>query len=481
MPWRSEIDPNFNASAEADSWLSDEQAALLRGQFAPSKDVLRGAAAPAGLTYQGVSTPDSMQARALFDAQGTQVGQEEFAWHNPKLGWSGTSAAAPGEEGNVRFSAAPLGADWHKMTINTSDFMDPGLALMLAAAGATSGLGMAGYGSMGQTIPGVANAGIAGSGTAGAFAPGSFWDGATASSAMSDAGAGGWNSFNASNPGFGGNWASTVDVTGQLPLNSFPGQAASMAGLGATLGLGGAAAGGAASGAAGSAAGGLLGGAGSLLGAGLGAGLGMLGGGSKPAGNITTVQDIPEWQKPFVMQSLMGAQGLYNSMDKSTPLLGPAQAEMGKTISGQYLMPGANPYLDATFNQAAKGVTDQYLNTVQPRTDALFNGPGSMGKNTAFQQMTARNQYGLGDNLSNLATNIYGGNYQTERGRQFGAAGAAPQFTNDQASAQFAPHNAYGALVSKPFGQSQTSPYFDNKAGSIFGGALTGAAIGRLF
>ena len=462
-------------------------------------DVLRGAAAPEGMTYQAVSTPDRKQARALFDAFGNQVGPVEYAWHNPQMGWDGTSFGAPGEAGNIRFSPTPPpGSGWSPMGIETSDFMDPGLGLMLGVAG---GFGAAGMGAFGG----------AGAGTQ-TFAPGSFWDGATASlttdapvydalamegagsglrasggslglnSAGGSLGVGGGSASGSLAPGFFG--AESAYIPGGITAAATGGAAGTMLGTGLGSGF--------ATGAGGAAGSSMFGGRGvdvpglgsvpyGLLGAGAGALLGGMGGGSKPAGNITTVQDIPEWQKPFVMQSLMGAQGLYNSMDKSTPLLGPAQAEMGKTISGQYLMPGANPYLDATFNQAARGVTDQYLNVTQPRNDALFNGPGSLGKNTAYQQTVARNQYGLGENLSNLATNIYGGNYQTERGRQFGAAGAAPQFTNDQASAQFAPHNAYGALVSKPFGQSQTSPYFDNKMGSIFGGALTGAALGRLF
>src|SRR3990167_9001871 len=49
----------------------------------------------------------------------------------------------------------------------------------------------------------------------------------------------------------------------------------------------------------------LLGNSGAI-GAALGAGAGALGGGQKPAGSITTIQDVPDWLKPYVMANLQG-------------------------------------------------------------------------------------------------------------------------------------------------------------------------------
>lgn len=98
------------------------------------------------------------------------------------------------------------------------------------------------------------------------------------------------------------------------------------------------------------------------------------------------------------------------------------------TASGMYLSPDSNPWLQATYDRAARGVTDQYLNTTQPRTDAMFNRAGAFGPgNSAYAEIVARNNYGLGENLGNLATDIYGGNYNTERNRQFAAQGQLPQ------------------------------------------------------
>ncbi|HYF34378.1 MAG TPA: hypothetical protein VD994_03730 [Prosthecobacter sp.] len=240
----------------------------------------------------------------------------------------------------------------------------------------------------------------------------------------------------------------------------------------------------------------------------------MLGGGSKPAGTITTVQDVPEWLKPYITENIDKARGTRDqllmqnqgALDTSENALSafargdslnanPALGLLQGTASGSYL--NSNPYLDAMYAKAARGVTDTYLNTTQPRTDAIFNGPGTMGGNTAYQQMVARNQYGLGENLGNLATSIYGGNYAQERQNQLGAqqsignlfstgqqqqlaaAGALPGVASARTQNAMSPYTQYNSLFPNI---SQTSqPFFENKIGNLFGGALGGAALGRLF
>ena len=103
---------------------------------------------------------------------------------------------------------------------------------------------------------------------------------------------------------------------------------------------------------------------------------------------------------------------------------------LSQTISGKYLNPSTNPYLADTFNQAAKGVTDQYQTSIAPSLMAegevaSGGGPGALANNSAFNQAQWQNQYGLGQTLNNLATDIYGGNYQQERQNQLAAAGQA--------------------------------------------------------
>lgn len=87
------------------------------------------------------------------------------------------------------------------------------------------------------------------------------------------------------------------------------------------------------------------------------------------------------------------------------------------TMRGDYLSPASNPWLQATYNQGAQSLTDAYSTGTAAQTDAAAARAGALG-GSGYNQQTAMNQYGLGQNLANLATDIYGGNYQSERARQ---------------------------------------------------------------
>jgi len=89
------------------------------------------------------------------------------------------------------------------------------------------------------------------------------------------------------------------------------------------------------------------------------------------------------------------------------------------TLTGRYLDPSTNPWLDKTYTAASQGLVNQYQLATAPSLmaegiTAAGGGPGSTG-GSGFQEQQQFNQFGLGQNLSNLATDIYGGNYQAER------------------------------------------------------------------
>jgi hypothetical protein len=205
----------------------------------------------------------------------------------------------------------------------------------------------------------------------------------------------------------------------------------------------------------------------SLPGAGLGALAGLLGG-SKQAGTTTTIQDIPDWLKPYVMGNLNAATAKSIELGAQTPLLGPAQDEMMKTIKGDYLRPESNPYLKDTVNDA--------LGQVQSRFNSQYmnmQGGGDNMLNSGFQE-------GLVRNLSATALPMYNQNYQTERNRQFGAATTAPDYTTSQYNAAFSPFTAYSQLT-KGMGSQTTSPYFTNPLAGALGGAALGSQFGKIF
>lgn len=133
------------------------------------------------------------------------------------------------------------------------------------------------------------------------------------------------------------------------------------------------------------------------------------------------------------------------------PLLGSGAGGLMETASGANLT--NNPYLDQTFDTAANKLRENFTDTVLPNIGAQFGMSGGAGS-ALHQELASKAGGQFTDSLSDLATQIYGGNYQQERARQeaarsglmntgaglygtgvqerMGAAGLAP--TLDQAS-----------------------------------------------
>lgn len=182
-----------------------------------------------------------------------------------------------------------------------------------------------------------------------------------------------------------------------------------------------------------------------------------MGGGapSQPAQTTTTqVAELPEFVKPAAAEYLGRAQQLSNAGFLFQPYSGPriaglfpdheagiaatreqatngfqGQEQLGdlyeSTVRGDFLSPDSNPFLRDTFDAAAQGITDQYRFSTAPQESArqVFNR--SMG-NSGATQYEDMQRFGLGQNLSNLAAQVYGGNYQAERALQQQALGLAP-------------------------------------------------------
>lgn len=176
----------------------------------------------------------------------------------------------------------------------------------------------------------------------------------------------------------------------------------------------------------------------------------------------TTTTTLPAWLQPYAEQFIKSYQGeVYDengnlkeqpdnltqnvagftqyqqaALDNIGNLSGGTQAvantglgQAGATLSGQYLDPASNPWLDATFNKAARGVTDQYSTAVAPSIMAAAQKSGNFG-GSAMDQAMAMSRYNLGENLNDLATSIYGGNYQAERTNQLNTLSQLPNTLN---------------------------------------------------
>lgn len=185
--------------------------------------------------------------------------------------------------------------------------------------------------------------------------------------------------------------------------------------------------------------------------------------GGKGGGSTTTVQQADPWsgQQPYLQRGYQYAQQNYNNPAQyypnatyvpfssqtenalgmaenramGSPLEGRMNTWLGNTLgrggmgtmqlaqtaNGNYL--NANPYVDAMFGEASRGVTDQFNEAVMPSLNATFGGAGRTGSG-AHALSAGRAAGDLSDSLAGMASNIYGGNYMNERGLQMDAARA---------------------------------------------------------
>lgn len=180
------------------------------------------------------------------------------------------------------------------------------------------------------------------------------------------------------------------------------------------------------------------------------------GGVAQPVGqSVTTTSSTPwEGQQPYLNQVFQQAEGLRsvpmsfypnatyvpqsnqtsdalaaveNRARTGSPLQSAGNQQMLDTINGKYLDPSSNPWLEATYKSAADPVVRAYRDAVSPGTDANFIKSGRYGSGL-YANMKSNQEQDLGKTLSDLGTSIYGGAYESERGRQQDAIGAAPQY-----------------------------------------------------
>lgn len=102
-------------------------------------------------------------------------------------------------------------------------------------------------------------------------------------------------------------------------------------------------------------------------------------------------------------------------------------AGMMDTVGGKYLDPSTNPWLKSTYEAAADPMIRAYRDSALPGVDADFIKAGRYGSES-YRKQRANTESELARGLGNLGTQIYGGNYQAERGRQTEAIGQAPAY-----------------------------------------------------
>lgn len=112
---------------------------------------------------------------------------------------------------------------------------------------------------------------------------------------------------------------------------------------------------------------------------------------------------------------------------QGSPVNDAASGELQKTLNGSYL--NSNPYLAKQYDSAARGITDNYNQSVVPQLTALDARSGSFG-NSGVASATGTAQGQLAKNLGDVATNLYGNDYANERNRMQTAVSQAPTSAN---------------------------------------------------
>lgn len=103
------------------------------------------------------------------------------------------------------------------------------------------------------------------------------------------------------------------------------------------------------------------------------------------------------------------------------------QAEGGLS---QFIQGGqTNPFLDRMVGKAQGSVVDQFNMMTKPQTEAAMVGSGSFG-NTGYQQLMQNQQKAAGQQMSDIATQMYGQAYGQDQANRMTAIGMAPQFGN---------------------------------------------------
>jgi hypothetical protein len=174
------------------------------------------------------------------------------------------------------------------------------------------------------------------------------------------------------------------------------------------------------------------------------------GGGSQQTGTQTVTNSIDPMLRPYVEFGLGEAKRLYQSPTPyapfqtyispsgattsalsaienramaGSPLTQSAQAQLGRTVSGDYL--SGNPFFTGAFKGATRDISNQFgQNIMDIRSKASSAGRYGSGAQTAIE---GRATDSLANALSDIGGKLAYQNYSDERARQESAIRAAPE------------------------------------------------------
>lgn len=130
---------------------------------------------------------------------------------------------------------------------------------------------------------------------------------------------------------------------------------------------------------------------------------------------------------PFSGQTEDALASVENRARSGSELQRVGRSGMEATARGDFLRPESNEFLAGTYKAMTRPMIEQFRDATMPSIDAGFARAGRYGSGL-YADQAQKAQDTLGRNLGEAATNLYGQNYQQERGRQLTAQQMAPEY-----------------------------------------------------
>lgn len=120
-----------------------------------------------------------------------------------------------------------------------------------------------------------------------------------------------------------------------------------------------------------------------------------------------------------------GINMIANRAQNGSQTMNNAEGALNQFIQGG----NTNPYLDQMVNKAQSSVAQNFNTMVKPQLETAGVQSGSFG-NSGLEQRMALNQKAAAQQMSDIATQMYGNAYNTDQANRMSAIGMAPTFGN---------------------------------------------------
>lgn len=157
----------------------------------------------------------------------------------------------------------------------------------------------------------------------------------------------------------------------------------------------------------------------------------MSGGG----GSSTTSTGVAPELKPLANQYV--SRAISTADTPFTPYTGQRFSDLNgnQAAAGNFyaqgMNAGTNPYLDQMVNKAQSNTISNYNNVIRPQLDSLAARSGSFG-NAGVNSTMEQQQQALGSQLGDIATSMYGGQYNNDQANRMASANNLLNYGNLQ-------------------------------------------------